>query len=116
MSSTVSALPHKILFTLMLLLVMQSALAVQPTRTDGEANTGKEPYISGVSPWHTPNGLPRTLVKKWDDLSPEEKRKVQEARDRYKDLPKDKKEKLRKKWEDMPEEEKEKYKLERKYR
>lgn len=56
------------------------------------------------------------LTKKWDELSEEEKKRVQEARDHYKKLPPEKKEQLRKKWEKVPPEEKKKYKLDKKYR
>ena len=47
---------------------------------------------------------------------PEEKKEVKEARERYRELPREKKEKLREKWEKMPRKEKEKYKLEREQR
>ena len=77
--------------------------------------TGSATPVSVAPPWPShQQGL--LLAKKWDELSREEKKKVKEARDKYKKLPREKKDKLRKKWEDMPREEREKYKLERRYR
>lgn len=62
---------------------------------------------------HAPHFL---LVKKWDDLSERDKRRIREAQDRYERMPRDKRENLREKWERMPAREKEKYRIERKYR
>jgi Protein of unknown function (DUF3106) len=62
-----------------------------------------------------PRGLVLT-AKKWDELSDKEKRKVKEAKEKYRKLPKEDRQKLREKWEKMPQKEREKYKLEKKYR
>ena len=70
----------------------------------------------GFDPWHQRSVYGFELAKKWDELSPEEKRRVREAKERYRKLPEDKQEKLREKWEKMPKDEREKYKLERRYR
>ena len=44
-------------------------------------------------------------AERWNNLSPEERDKIQKARQRYKDMPPERREKLRKRWENMSEEE-----------
>ena len=68
------------------------------------------------APWSQPSTVQLQLAKKWDELSSEEKKKVREAQERYKQLPQEKKQKLKKKREKVPDKETDKYKLERRYR
>jgi len=100
--------------TLPLTFVLAALLSVTAV-----ADIRRDDYAAPV--WRQPAGLrgqdsPLLLAKRWEDLTPEEKERVKEAKERYKNLPDDKKERLRKKWENMPKDEKEKYKLERRYR
>ncbi len=99
-----------LVFTALLLASSLAAATAPDFAVDVAAGRG-----AASSPWGAPP-LPFTLVKKWDDLSPEEKKRVKEARERYQKLPDDRQEKLRRKWEEMPKQEREKYKIDRKYR
>lgn len=56
------------------------------------------------------------MAKKWDELSDNEKKRIKDAKEKYRKLPSDEQKKLRKKWEKMSPKEREKYKLEKKYR
>lgn len=51
--------------------------------------------------------------KKWEELSEEEKRRIRDARERYRRLPPEKQEELRRKWKELPDRKKERYRLER---
>lgn len=60
-----------------------------------------------VTAWQLASG------KKWEELSEEEKKRIHDARDKYRRLPPEKQEELRRKWEDLPDRKKERYRLER---
>ena len=82
-----------------------------------EQNTPWSPVVDSHLRNEYHNPAPALLLaKKWDELSPEEKKRVKEARDRYRKLPNDKKKRLRDRWEKMPKKERDKYKLEKEYR
>lgn len=100
------------------LLLLPQALFAQNSTTgsDGASDFFNPQGFLDKHPWRYQAIAPLLLTKKWDDLSEEEKKRVREARDRYKQLPPEKKEQLRKKWEKVPPEEKKKYKLDKKYR
>ena len=44
-------------------------------------------------------------AERWNNLSPEEREKIHKARQKFRDMPPEKREKLRKRWENMSEEE-----------
>ena len=44
-------------------------------------------------------------AERWNNLSPEEREKIHKARQKFRDMPAEKREKLRKRWENMSEEE-----------
>lgn len=86
---------------------VHSSIGTPSIAADGIGNLYRESPMAGH---------PALLAKRWDELSEQDKRRINEARDRYERMPRDKKQNLREKWERMPAREKEKYRIERKKR
>ncbi|GIX30861.1 MAG: hypothetical protein KatS3mg124_1333 [Porticoccaceae bacterium] len=53
------------------------------------------------------------LARNWEELTPEERRRILEARERFKNLPEKEKKKLVERWKQLPEEERARYRVER---
>lgn len=101
-------------YALILPLCLAAALAQADDRNwhaAGKHDTAKNGRENSA-PWGG-YGHVQLLTKKWDDLSQDEKKRVREAKERYRNLPEDRQERLREKWEKMPKKERDKYKLER---
>lgn len=109
-------MPSKLILILPLCLV---ALSAQADRRDGQtarhygATYYRAAHSAATAPWEGNPKNVQLLTKKWEELSQDEKKRVREAKERYKSLPEDRQERLREKWENMPKNERDKYKLER---
>lgn len=95
-------MPFRLLIAIVFVALSFPAFSYSPT------------YNSGYDPVSVAE--PLLLSKKWDELSDKEKKRIKDAKEKYRKLPADEQQKLRKKWEKMSPKEREKYKLEKKYR
>ncbi len=90
------------------------ALSAQADRRDWQTSRhDRADNSAATAPWESRPQDVQLLTKKWEELSQDDKKRVREAKERYRSLPEDRQERLREKWENMPKNERDKYKLER---
>jgi len=102
--------------TLTALVLLFTCLPVLANEREPDFSVSSFAIRSAIQSVYDSPPPPILLAKKWEELSPTEKRRVKDAQDKYRKLPNKKQKKLRDEWDKMPKRERDKYKLEKDYR